>query len=203
MESKLIINLKKLIGDESNVAFSRKCGLSEGSIRKILSGGAPNLVTLNKIARACNVRMSWLVDDSPIDFSNKEDEVEFEYTQEPVKPLVTSTGVNSGHAANQHMMMVKSPAKADTSVSNWFLSNCFKACLTHYGAEFNALNVLDQMGYATNLYNKLHLMADVLNVPRNRLNDLSEDVLVDQIKFLVALNLMPGCIIPTVDLYNL
>ena len=121
---------------------------------------------------------------------------------EPVKPLVSSTGVHAGYVANQQMMMVKSHAKEDSSVNNWLLSNCFKACLTHYGDAFNALNVLDQMGYSTNLYNKLQLLVDVLNVHRNRLNDASQDVLVDYIKVLVALNVMPDHIIPTDPLYS-
>ena len=75
MESDLIIRLKKLIGNDSNVAFAKKVGLSEGGIRHILKGQAPSLETLSKIARACNVRMSWLVGDSPINMLPGEDVV--------------------------------------------------------------------------------------------------------------------------------
>lgn len=83
--SALISNLKNLIGEMSNVQFARKVGLSEAVIRKILNGGAPNLVTLNKIARACGVSASSLIGDGLIDFSKEEGEATFEYT--PDKPL--------------------------------------------------------------------------------------------------------------------
>lgn len=100
----LISNLKNLIGDMSNVQFARKVGLSEAVIRKILNGGAPNLVTLNKIARACGVSASSLIGDGLIDFSKEEVEATFEYT--PDKPLFI------------HPDSIKKPETADEDNQN-------------------------------------------------------------------------------------
>lgn len=188
--------LLDLIGHKSVNEWSREHNLPPQTVHGwIKDKRVPRGANLKLLVQATGKSAEW--------WSGEFDASAAYTTTEPVKPLVTSTGVHSGHVANQYMMINKTQERAGTdSVNNWLLSNCFKACLTFYGAEFNALDVLDRMGYATNFYNKIHLLADVLNVPRDKLDDLTEDALIDHIKVLVALKVMPGQIIPTADLYS-
>lgn len=87
VKSELVYRLKKLQKNESNVAFSKRCEISESGYRQIIKGQTPNLDTLSKIARANGVKISWLVGESPIDTTNGVDDgvATFEYT--PDKPL--------------------------------------------------------------------------------------------------------------------
>ena len=83
-ESELSSRIKKLMKDDSNVAFAKKVGMSESSVRQLLKGGSPNLDTLSKIARACGVTNSWLIGDAPIDLTHQDDVVTL---NSPATPL--------------------------------------------------------------------------------------------------------------------
>ena len=52
--------LKSLIGDKSLAAFSKKCGVGEGSIRQYLGGSVPGLDKVIAIAEAEGVSVDWL-----------------------------------------------------------------------------------------------------------------------------------------------
>lgn len=52
--------LKLLIGDKSLAAFSKKCGVKEGSIRQYLGGSVPGLDKVIAIAEAEGVSVDWL-----------------------------------------------------------------------------------------------------------------------------------------------
>lgn len=197
--SGLISNLKSLIGDTSNVQFARKVGLSEAVIRKILSGGSPNLVTLNKIARACNVRMSWLVGNSTLDTTNNSEVLGFEYESEPVKPLLTTSVEHKGYVANQKTPTY--PAMNNT-VSNAVLSKCFNACAVVYGQPFNILTVVDQLAYTTKLYNQINMMYKALDADLIILQKLDDTDYVMQLNLLIKLTLMPADSLNDINLYS-
>lgn len=52
--------LKASIGDENQAAFARKCGISEGALRKYAKGALPGLEILVEIARTAGVSVHWL-----------------------------------------------------------------------------------------------------------------------------------------------
>lgn len=55
--------LKEAIGDESVRSFSRRCGLSEATLRDYLRGDSyPTLDRLSKIAISANTTIAWLID---------------------------------------------------------------------------------------------------------------------------------------------
>ncbi|WP_169741183.1 helix-turn-helix domain-containing protein [Trabulsiella guamensis] len=57
--------LKQAIGDESNLAFAKKCGLSDSLIGRYLRGESyPSIDKLPAIALAAGRSMSWLIGDS-------------------------------------------------------------------------------------------------------------------------------------------
>lgn len=59
-ESELAQRLRETIGDETVVAFGRRCGLVESTLRKYFSGTLPNSENLVAIADAGNVNIEWL-----------------------------------------------------------------------------------------------------------------------------------------------
>lgn len=59
-EKKVNIRLREVIGDESLASFGRRCGISEGGIRKYLSGASPSTEKLISIADTANVNIEWL-----------------------------------------------------------------------------------------------------------------------------------------------
>ena len=64
-ESRIILfreRLRQVIGDESVHSFSRRCDLSEATLRGYLRGGSyPTIDRLNKIAITANTSMTWLI----------------------------------------------------------------------------------------------------------------------------------------------
>ena len=56
--------LTQLMGDESLRSFSRKVGISDGTIRKYLDNSEPTLTRLVSIAHACDVNIDWLATGS-------------------------------------------------------------------------------------------------------------------------------------------
>jgi len=105
-ESELIARIKKLQKSDSNVAFAKRCGISEGGLRQILNGRSPNLDTLSKIARANGVRVSELVGGAPLDVSFHPEEkiVEFAHPAE------------DGFVAIDHYVDVRGSAGPGTEV---------------------------------------------------------------------------------------
>ncbi|MEO8119211.1 MAG: helix-turn-helix domain-containing protein [Rhodoferax sp.] len=59
-ESELANRLRDAIGDESVVAFGRRCGINESTLRKYFYGTLPNIENLVAIADAANVTIEWL-----------------------------------------------------------------------------------------------------------------------------------------------
>lgn len=59
-EKKLADRLRDAMGDQSGTAFARRCGISEGAIRKYLLGASPSTENLIAIADAANVSIEWL-----------------------------------------------------------------------------------------------------------------------------------------------
>ena len=59
-EKKLADRLREAMGDQSGTAFARRCGISEGAIRKYLLGASPSTENLIAIADAANVSIEWL-----------------------------------------------------------------------------------------------------------------------------------------------
>lgn len=55
----LIDRIKTLMGEMSNRRFASKCGISEGAVRNILSGGETSTSTLKKISDECQKPMWW------------------------------------------------------------------------------------------------------------------------------------------------
>ncbi|QJT15225.1 helix-turn-helix transcriptional regulator [Aeromonas sp. 2692-1] len=64
-EARIILfrdRLKEAIGEETVRSFSRKCGLSEATLRDYLKGSSyPTLDRLNKIAITSDRKMAWLI----------------------------------------------------------------------------------------------------------------------------------------------
>ena len=54
---------------ESNRAFGKRCGISEGSVRNLEAGKDVSLFVLKKVADACNVQIGWLTGDGVIDIT--------------------------------------------------------------------------------------------------------------------------------------
>lgn len=52
--------LRELIGETPVSAFARRVGISEGLMRKYLSGSEPSLSKANQIARNSNCSLEWL-----------------------------------------------------------------------------------------------------------------------------------------------
>ena len=52
--------LRLMIGSESGVSFSKRCGFSEGTLRSYLSGADPSRARLVAMADAANVNIAWL-----------------------------------------------------------------------------------------------------------------------------------------------
>lgn len=59
-EKKVDIRLREVIGDESLASFGRRCGISEGGIRKYLTGASPSTENLVAMADIANVNIEWL-----------------------------------------------------------------------------------------------------------------------------------------------
>ncbi len=59
-ESALATRLREAIGDEPVVAFGRRCGLNESTLRKYFYGTLPNIENLVAMADAANVNIEWL-----------------------------------------------------------------------------------------------------------------------------------------------
>lgn len=59
-EKKLADRLREAMGDQSGTAFARRCGISEGAIRKYLLGASPSTENLIAMADAANVSIEWL-----------------------------------------------------------------------------------------------------------------------------------------------
>lgn len=64
--------LRELIGDQPVSAFARKVGLSEGLMRKYLSGSEPSLSKANQIARTTNCSLEWLATGAGFRFGRAE-----------------------------------------------------------------------------------------------------------------------------------
>lgn len=59
-EKKVDVRLREVIGDESLASFGRRCGISEGGIRKYLNGASPSTENLVAMADVANVNIEWL-----------------------------------------------------------------------------------------------------------------------------------------------
>jgi transcriptional regulator with XRE-family HTH domain len=59
-ESHLSDRIKEVVGDASQAAFARKCGVSESVFRKYLAGAMPSADRLVAIADAGGVTVEWL-----------------------------------------------------------------------------------------------------------------------------------------------
>ena len=59
-EKKLADRLRDAMGDQSGTAFARRCGISEGAIRKYLLGASPSTENLIAMADTANVSIEWL-----------------------------------------------------------------------------------------------------------------------------------------------
>lgn len=59
-ESALAARLREAIGEEAVVAFGRRCGINESTLRKYFYGTLPNIDNLVAIADAANVNIEWL-----------------------------------------------------------------------------------------------------------------------------------------------
>jgi transcriptional regulator with XRE-family HTH domain len=59
-EKKVDVRLREVIGEESLASFGRRCGISEGGIRKYLNGASPSTEKLVAIADTTNVSIEWL-----------------------------------------------------------------------------------------------------------------------------------------------
>ena len=59
-EKKVGIRLREIIGVESLASFSRRCGVSEGGLRKYLEGASPSTNNLIAIADTASVSIEWL-----------------------------------------------------------------------------------------------------------------------------------------------
>lgn len=64
--------LRELIGEQPVSAFARKVGLSEGLVRKYLSGSEPSLSKANQIARSANCSLEWLATGAGFRFGRAE-----------------------------------------------------------------------------------------------------------------------------------
>lgn len=52
--------VREVIGHEPVVSFARRCGISEGGMRKYLEGASPSTVNLIAMADVANVNIEWL-----------------------------------------------------------------------------------------------------------------------------------------------
>ena len=59
-EKKVDVRLREVIGEESLASFGRRCGISEGGIRKYLNGASPSTENLVAMADVANVNIEWL-----------------------------------------------------------------------------------------------------------------------------------------------
>lgn len=59
-ESELATRIRGLVGEESNAAFGRRCGINESLIRRYSQGVVPSLLKGAAIAQAANVNLEWL-----------------------------------------------------------------------------------------------------------------------------------------------
>lgn len=59
-ESAFAERIKSAIGDEPVSAFGRRCGISEGTLRRYFAGSHPSSDNLVAIADAANVSIEWL-----------------------------------------------------------------------------------------------------------------------------------------------
>lgn len=59
-EKKVGERLKELIGNDGVASFGRRCGISEGGLRKYLGGASPSTANLVAMADAANVNIEWL-----------------------------------------------------------------------------------------------------------------------------------------------
>ena len=64
--------LREAIGDEPVRSFSRRCGLSEGTLRDYLRGSSyPTIDRLSKIAASSNSSMAWLIGYDQSDYDHQ------------------------------------------------------------------------------------------------------------------------------------
>ena len=59
-EKQLAERLREAMGEQSGSAFAKRCGISEGAIRKYLLGASPSTENLIAMADAANVSIEWL-----------------------------------------------------------------------------------------------------------------------------------------------
>lgn len=59
-EKKVDARLREVLGNESLASFSRRCGISEGGLRKYLEGASPSTTNLIAMADTANVNIEWL-----------------------------------------------------------------------------------------------------------------------------------------------
>lgn len=59
-EKKVALRIREVMGEESQASFARRCGVSEGAIRKYLLGASPSTENLISISNAANVSIEWL-----------------------------------------------------------------------------------------------------------------------------------------------
>lgn len=52
--------IREVMDQESQASFARRCGVSEGAIRKYLLGASPSTENLIAMASAANVNIEWL-----------------------------------------------------------------------------------------------------------------------------------------------
>lgn len=52
--------IREVMNQESQASFARRCGVSEGAIRKYLLGASPSTENLIAMASAANVNIEWL-----------------------------------------------------------------------------------------------------------------------------------------------
>ncbi|WP_299378603.1 helix-turn-helix transcriptional regulator [uncultured Kiloniella sp.] len=76
-EETIASRISELIGKESVRSFSRKCGLSDGTVRGILSGHEPGMLKVIAIANATGTSVEWLA-------TGKETSHDIDYPESPV-----------------------------------------------------------------------------------------------------------------------
>jgi hypothetical protein len=132
--------------------------------------------------------MYFLVPDDLIAGTNKP------YKTKPVSPLVTGSGVHSGHKANSPLPgapddkvrflalygAAKESPEMGSAIDESLLSGCHAACKQVYGEAFDAVAAAVQMGYAADLYNLLVRMSaqsgGIEQMARLELNGLVEQL---------------------------
>lgn len=60
LERGFALRLNEVIGKKNLTAFAKKCGISDGALRKYAKGSLPGLEILVEIARQANISVHWL-----------------------------------------------------------------------------------------------------------------------------------------------